>query len=207
MSFYTLQKPCKFPATAADAAFYGSFGNAKNLGYLFVIHIFEIAKNNCFAELRGELFKRMLDADLELEAGDMVLLGGPGVGEAVGHGGAVLFAVKGGVQGVAGAVEAGAAEVVHEEVAGQGGDPGLEAAFLGVEAGEILVELEEDVLGEVFGVGGGAGETVADGVDAAVLGDDKLLPGLRIARHALAYQLGECFLCGFLFWGALQLCL
>ena len=135
----------------------------------------------------------------------MVLLGGPGVGEAVGHGGAVLFAVEGGVQGVGGAVEAGAAEVVDEEVAGEGGDPGLEAALLGVEAGEVLVELEEDVLGEVLGVGAGAGETVADGVDAAVLGDDKLLPGLRVTRHALANQFGECLVCCFLFWGTLQL--
>ena len=135
------------------------------------------------------------------------LLGGPGVGEAVGHGGAVLFAVEGGVEGVTCSVEAGAAEVIDEEVAGQGGDPGLEAALLGVEAGEILVELEEDVLGEVFGVGAGAGEAVADGVDAPVLGDDELLPGLRVAGHALANQLGECFICGFLFWGALQLCL
>ncbi len=39
LPFYTVQKPCKFPPTAADAAFYRSFGNAENLGYLFVIHI------------------------------------------------------------------------------------------------------------------------------------------------------------------------
>ena len=83
----------------------------------------------------------------------MGLLGGSGVGEAVGHGGAVLFAVVGGVEGVGGAVEAGAAEVIDEKVASEGGDPGLEAALLEVEAGEILVELEEDVLREVFGVG------------------------------------------------------
>ncbi len=153
MSFYTLQKPCKFPAAATDAAFYGSFGNPENLGYLFVIHILEIAKYNRFAELGGELFEGVLDADLELEAGDVVLLRGPGVGQAVGHGGAVFFAVEGGVEGVGGAVEPGAAEVVDEEVAGESGDPGLEAALLGVEAGEVLVELEEDVLSEVFGVG------------------------------------------------------
>jgi hypothetical protein len=176
LSFYTLQKPCKFPAAAADAAFHGSFGNAENLGYLFVIHIFEIAKYNRFAELWGELFESVLDPDLEFEAGDVVLLRGPGIGESVGHGGAILFAVEGGVEGVAGAVEAGAAEVVDEEVAGEGGDPGLEAALLGVEAGEVLIELEEDVLGEVFGVGSGAGETVADGVDTPVLGQNELLP-------------------------------
>ncbi len=95
--------------------------------------------------------------------------------------------------------------MIDEQVAGEGRDPGLEAAFLEVEAGKVLVELEEDVLGEVFGVAAGAGEAVADGVDAAVLGDDQLLPGLGVTGDALANQLGECFVCGFLFWGALQL--
>ena len=56
LPFYTLQKPCKFPPAAADAAFYGSFGDAEDLRYLFVIHIFQIAKNNSFAKLGGELF-------------------------------------------------------------------------------------------------------------------------------------------------------
>jgi hypothetical protein len=39
-----------------------------------------------------------------------------------------------------------------------------------------------------------------------VLGDDELLPGLRITGHALANQLGYGFLRGFLFWRALQRC-
>ena len=106
-----------------------------------------------------------------------------------------------------GSIEPGASEVVDEEVAGQGGDPGLEAALKGVEAGEVLVELEEDVLGEVLGVGGGAGETVADGVDTTMLGDDELLPGLWITGDALANQPADCFLFGFLFRRPLQLCL
>jgi hypothetical protein len=207
LTFYTLQKPCEFPATATDAAFDGSFGNAENLGYLFVIHILQIAKNYSFAELWRELFEGILDADFEFEAGDVMLLGGSGVGEPVGHGGAVLFAVEGSVEGVGGAVQAGAAEVIDQEVAGEGRDPGLEAALLGVEAGEVPVELEEDVLGEVFGVGAGACEAIADGVDASVLGRDKLLPGLRIAGHALAYQFGKRFVCKFLFCRTFQLCL
>jgi hypothetical protein len=200
-----LQKPCEFPAAATNAAFYGTFGDSENLGYLFVIHILEIAKYNCFAKLWGELFQGGLDADFEFEAGYVLLLGGPGVGEAVAHGGAVFFAVVGGVEGLGCALEAGAAKVVYQEVAGEGGDPGLEAALLGVETGEILVELEEDFLSEVFGVVTGSGEAVADGVDAAVLGDDELLPGLRIARHALANQLGKRFVCSILFWGSIQL--
>ena len=135
----------------------------------------------------------------------MGLLGGSGVCEAVGHGGAVFFAVVGGVERVGGAVEAGAAEVIYEKVSSEGGDPGLEAALLEVEAGEILVELEEDVLGEVFGVGAGAGEAVADRVDAAMLRDDELLPRLGVAGHALADEPGERFICSILFWRPLQL--
>src|SRR3984885_2972517 len=190
LSFYTLQKPCKFPAAATDAAFYRSFGNAKNLRYLFVIHILQIAKNNSFAKFRGELFECVLDFDLELKAGDVMFLRGPGVGEAIAHGGAVLFAVEGGVEGIAGAVQASAAKVIHQEITGKGRDPCLEAPLLGVEAGQILVELEEDLLGEVLGIGAGSGETVADGVDAAMLGDDQLLPGRGAACHPLAYQSG-----------------
>ena len=144
---------------------------------------------------------------LQFETGDVMLLRWPVVGQPVSHGRTILFSGKTRVEGVAGAVEAGAAEVVHEEVAGEGCDPGLEAALLGIEAGEILVELEEDLLGEVLGIRAGAGEAVADGVDPPVLGDDELLPGLRVAGHALANQFGEGFLRGFLFWRTLQLCL
>ena len=140
-----------------------------------------------------------------------MLLRGTRVGEAVSHGGAVFFAAEGGVEGVRGAIEPGAAEVIDEEIACERGDPGLEAALLEIEAREILVELEEDVLGEVFGVGGGAGEAVADGVDAPVLGDDKLLPGVGVAGEALANEFGHSFLrgflCGCLLWRALQRCL
>ena len=205
LPFYTLQKLCQFPATATDAAFYRTFGNAENLGYLFVIHILEIAKNNSFAKLGRELFEGVLDPDFELETGDVLLLRGPGVGEPVGHGGTIFFAVEGGIEGLGGALEAGAAEVVDQEIAGEGGDPGLEAALLGVEAGQVLVELEKDLLGEVFCVAAGAGEAVADGVDTAMLGGDQLLPCLGVASHALAHQLGYCFLRCFLFRGTLQL--
>ncbi len=109
-----------------------------------------------------------------------------------------------GVERVAGAVEPGAAEVIDQEIAGQRGDPGLEAALLGVEGGEVAVDLEEDVLGEVLGVGGGVGEAVADGVDAAVLTGDELAPGLRVARDALVDEAkGGLLLCDLL-WTALQ---
>jgi hypothetical protein len=147
LPFYTFQKPCKFPPATADTAFYRAFGDSENLRYLFVIHILQIAKDNCFAKLWRELFEGALDSGLEFEAGDVMLLGGCRIGESVAHGGAVVIAVEGGVEGVGGAVEAGAAKVIDEEVPGQSGDPGLEAALLEVEATEVLIELEEDVLG------------------------------------------------------------
>jgi len=83
-----------------------------------------------------------------------------------------------------------AAEVVYEQIARERGDPGLEAAPPQVEAGEIVVELEEDLLREVFGVGSRAGEAVADGVDAPVLGADKLTSGRGVSGEALANQSG-----------------
>ena len=98
--------------------------------------------------------------------------------------------------------------MIDEKIAGQRSDPGLEAALLQIEDSErFLKSLRKTSCGEIFGVGAGAGEAVADGVDAAVLGDDKLLPRLGVASDALANQLGEGFLCGFLFWGTLQRCL
>ena len=207
LPFYTLQKPCKFPTTATDAAFYSSFRNAEHLGDLFIIHVFEVTQNNSFAQLRRELFESALDPGLEFETGYVMFLGWPRIGQPLGHGGTVFFAVEGGVEGVAGAVEAGAAEVVDEEVPGQRSDPGLEAALLGIKAGKVLVELQEDVLRKVFRIGGGSREAVADSVNTPMLGNNQLLPGLRVASHALAHQFGDGFLCCFLFWGALQLCL
>ncbi len=81
-----------------------------------------------------------------------------------------------------------AAEVVDEEIAGQGGQPGLKAAFLDVKAPEVAVGLEEDVLGEVFSVGCGAGEAIADSVNAAVLLGDEALPGSGVTGDALPHR-------------------
>jgi hypothetical protein len=43
--------------------------------------------------------------------------------------------------------------VVHEQIARQRGEPGLKAALGSVKAGEVAMDLEEDVLRQVFGVG------------------------------------------------------
>ena len=94
--------------------------------------------------------------------------------------------------------------MVDQQVARQRRNPCLEAALLGIEAVQIAVDLEEDVLGQVLGVAGRVGEAVADGVDTAVLAGNKLMPGVLLARNALADE----FKCGFLLcdllWTALQ---
>ena len=62
LPFYTLQKPCKFPAAAADAALHGALGDAQNLRNLLVIHVFQVAQDDRLAQLRRELRERLLDA-------------------------------------------------------------------------------------------------------------------------------------------------
>ena len=60
----------------------------------------------------------------------------------------------------------------------------------GIEAGQVRVDLEEDVLGQVFGVGRVAGKAVAEPVDAAMVGADQLGPCAGIPVHAAADDLG-----------------
>ncbi len=62
-----------------------------------------------------------------------------------------------------------APEVIHQQVAGQGRDPCLEAAARQVEAGQISVNLQEDFLGEILGIVRRAGKAIAE---ACRRGDD-----------------------------------
>ena len=80
--------------------------------------------------------------------------------------------------------------MIDQQVAGQGGDPGVEAALGRVEAAQVGVELDEDVLGQVFGVMGGGGETVAEAVYPALLGHHQLRPGPGIPIEAAPHQSG-----------------
>src|SRR5215470_7721418 len=89
-----------------------------------------------------------------------------------------------GVNGVRDPVLLGFAEVIDEEVAGHGGDPGHKGAALHVVGAERAVHLDEDFLGKVLGVVGGAGETVADVVDTAMVALDDLFPGDRVTGDA-----------------------
>ena len=73
-SLYTLQKPRKFPATATDAAFHRSLGNPENLCDLLVIHVLKITQNHRLPQLRGQLLQSILDANLQLQTGKVLLL-------------------------------------------------------------------------------------------------------------------------------------
>ena len=207
LPFYTLQKPCKFPAAAADAAFDGALRDAENLRNIFVVHIFKVAEDDCLAQFGESWASACWMRTFSSRPAACDSCEGRGSARRSAMVGPSSVVGQAGVERVGGAVQPRAAEVVDQQVAGQGRDPGLEAALLGVEAGQVAVELEEDVLGQVFGVGGRAGEAVADGVDAAVLRDDELLPRLLVAGHALADEPRESFLLGLLFGGALQNCL
>jgi len=93
-----------------------------------------------------------------------------------------------GVDGVGEPVLLGFTEVVDQQVASDGSNPGDEGTFGVVVAGKRAVHLDEDLLGEVFGVVGRSGETVADVIDTAVVGLDDFLPGSVVAGTAAADQ-------------------
>ena len=102
--------------------------------------------------------------------------------------------IPAGVDRVGRPLLAGAAEVIDQQVAGQGGDPGVEAALGRIEAAQVGVELDEDILGQVFGVMGGGGEAVTEGVDPALLGHHQFRPGAGIAIEAATHQCGPIHL-------------
>ncbi len=129
------------------------------------------------------------------------------IGELVGHGGRVRIAVEAGVERVGCAIHTGATEVIDQKVAREGRDPGIEAAALEVEAGEVAIKLEKDLLGEIFGVRGAAGEAIADAVDAVMLGKHELAPGFAIPAKAAGHLAGERQSFGYLFGRLLQLSL
>ena len=84
--------------------------------------------------------------------------------------------------------------MIHQQIAGKRRDPGLEGTLGRVKTAQGAIELQKDLLGQVLGVRRGAGKAVADAVNAAVLGADKLLPGGRIAEKAMHDQMTQPFL-------------
>ena len=163
LPFYTLQKPRKFPAPAADPALHRALRNPQDLRDLLVIHIFQVAEDHRLAQFRRELGQRLLNARLQLQPCGMRLLRGPGsASRSARRRAAVSDPPSSWRPASPGALQPRSPEVVHQQVARQRGNPGLEAALLRVEAGQVAIELQEDVLRQVLGVRGRAGEAVAD---------------------------------------------
>ena len=71
------------------------------------------------------------------------------------------------------------AEVVDQQIAGEGRNPGLKASASQIERRKIAVHLDKDVLCQVLGVMRGAGKAIAKRIDAAVMCLDQLGPGER----------------------------
>src|SRR5713101_7444180 len=100
----------------------------------------------------------------------------------------VLVFGRGCVQRVGHAILLALAEVVHQQVAGDGGDPGHEGAALDVVGTQRTEHLDEDFLGKILGVVARTGEAIADVVDAPVVALHDFLPGHYVAGYAATDQ-------------------
>src|SRR5579864_3942903 len=81
------------------------------------------------------------------------------------------------VHGVSHPVLLGLAKMVNQQVAGDSCNPGYERALGMVIARKSAVHFDEYILGQVLGVVARSCETVADVVDAPVIGLHDFLPG------------------------------
>ena len=86
-----------------------------------------------------------------------------------------------GIERVGDAVLLGLAEVVHQQVASDGRNPGYKGTLGAVIAGQRAVHLDKDFLGQVFGVVGRSRETIANVIDTPVVGLDDFLPSSGVA--------------------------
>src|ERR1700756_5176281 len=80
------------------------------------------------------------------------------------------------------------AEMIDQQITGQGRNPRLEAAPAQIECSEVPVNLDEDVLRQVLGIMRRAGKAVAKRVDAAMMRLDQFGPRGRIAIEASLYH-------------------
>src|SRR5208283_4407625 len=100
----------------------------------------------------------------------------------------VFMRRRGSVQRVGHAILLGLAEMIHQQVSSDRGHPGDERSLRAVVAGERAVHLDEDLLGEILGVVGGAGKAVADVIDTPVVSANDFFPGSGVAGNATADQ-------------------
>ena len=71
--------------------------------------------------------------------------------------------------------------MIHQHVAGQGGEPSTERALLRLIAAHGAVKPYEDFLGQVFRIALRSSKPVANVVDTPILLPDEVLPRRRIA--------------------------
>src|ERR1700756_1790680 len=82
----------------------------------------------------------------------------------------------------------GLAEMIHQQVARHGRQPGHERTTLHVVGAQSAIHLNEHFLGEILRVIRRPRETIADIVDAPVIALDNLLPRDCISRDAASHE-------------------
>ena len=95
---------------------------------------------------------------------------------------------RGGVHGIGHPILLGLSEMVHQQIPRDRRDPGNECTLAMVIARESAVHLDEDLLGEVLGIIGGAGEAVTEVVNAPIIGLHDFLPGSGVAGNTSPNQ-------------------
>ena len=159
-----------------------SSGAFEHGGNLIMLETFDIVQDEDHAVAGREGGDGSLEGDAVDGAGE---LGVAGAEVALGS---VLF---GGVDGLfeGDELEALLAEVHEDEVDGEAMEPGGEGR-LTAEAADLAEEMEEGLLGHVFGLGDVAEHAEAEGVDAAFVEGVELGEGFGIAGLGLLDGLG-----------------
>src|SRR5258708_2128772 len=110
------------------------------------------------------------------------------IGKAVTQSGRFVIFPKPGVDRVRHPVLLAAAEMVHQQIAGQRSEPGGESAFVHVIAGQRAIDAYKHVLGQVLGVVRRVGKPVAEVINTPLMQAQNPLPGHGIASQAFTDQ-------------------
>ena len=189
-----LERDAQCGAAAGEAALYCAEVDVQDFGDLLVAEAFDLAQDDDLAKGFGEGTEGGFDVFAEFGADGAVegrsVAGGEGVGEAEGLGVVAGLRDEGCVDGEFLAFVAGPpAALVAGLVQGDAIDPGAQAG-VAVEGGDVAEDLDEDLLGDVGGVGWVAQAAGDEGVDGvAVLGDEQgkglLRAGFQVRDEAL----------------------
>src|ERR1019366_2394416 len=96
----------------------------------------------------------------------------------------VLMLGRRGIQGIRDSVAFAFAEMIDQQVAGNGRDPGHERALARIVGIQGAVHLDKDLLSEILRVAGIAGKAVADVVNPPVIALNDFFPSRGIAPNA-----------------------